>query len=68
MIRTLLASSVRSPMCHVGFGTVPAGNATELAPSTHSHEKRLPLLPCSTAATITSARPMVEMRAAMGGA
>ena len=68
MITTLVASSVRSPTCQMGLGIVPLGNATELAPSTHSQAKRLPCLPCSTAATITSARPIVEISAAIGGA
>src|ERR1700687_656210 len=68
MIATLLASSVRSPTCQVGLGMVPAGKATELAPSTHSQEKKVPGWPCSTAATMISARPIVEMRAAIGGA
>src|SRR2546427_1660974 len=68
MITTLVASSVRSPTCQMGLGIVPAGNATELAPSTHNQAKKPPSLPCSTAATITSARPIVEISAAIGGA
>src|ERR1700694_2523854 len=68
MIATLLASRVRPATYQVGLGTTPGGKLTELAPSTHSHAKKVPGSPCSTAATIISANPIVEMSAAMGGA
>ena len=68
MITTLVASRVRSPTCQIGLGIVPAGNATELAPSIHSDDVSEPGRPCSTAATMISARPIVEISAAIGGA
>ena len=68
MITTFVPSSVRSPMCQIGVGIVPAGNATDVAPSTQSHEVRVPGRPCSTAATMIRPRPIVEIRAAIGGA
>src|SRR5579864_5325706 len=68
MMTTLLDSSVTSPTCHVGVGTALLGKATDVEPLVHSHSKKLPGCPCSTAATMISANPMVEMRAAIGGA
>src|SRR5206468_9518115 len=62
------ASRVSPPTLHVGLGTMSGGKRTEFAPSVHSQANRLPGRPCSTAATMMSASPIVEMRAAMGGA
>jgi len=61
MIATLLASRVSPATYHVGLGTVPLGKATEFAPSTQSQLKMVSGRPCSIAATMTSASPIVEM-------
>ena len=61
--------SIVSPSTwNVGFGTAPAGNRTELAPSCQSQLKKLPGFACSTMATKISASPIVEISAEMGGA
>lgn len=48
-------------MCQIVLGTAVVGKETELAPSTQSQANRDPGFPCSIAATMISARPIVVM-------
>src|SRR5258706_16285562 len=68
MIATLLASSVSPATYQVGLGTTPGGEVTEFAPSTHRKLKIVSGRPCSIAATMINASPIVEISAAIGGA